>query len=307
MAATDRSGIEAKTRALNTLLKGIAEDSELSGCVALHGGSAINGFLFDPPRLSVDLDLSFTGDCAVDELPRMRDKLIEGISEIGREEGFEVTASKPEHAGRTLRFHRRSFEVKADVSFMNRVTVDEPELRRSKLDPSTNFPILSPYDLIGGKVRASLERVKSRDLYDLMTIRGHLSEFDDAILHGACLLYASLSDGFPQRYATGEFSSVFALRLEAISKDVAIALAPMLAPESEVPSAEKLISTAQKFMREVVEPRTSDDAEYLVRMSRGDYRPELILPARQAARAKRFPSAIWKAKNLAKRAESARA
>ncbi len=299
MSAVDRTGLEAKTRALNALLKGIQEDPDLAGCMALHGGSAINGFLFDAPRLSVDLDLSYMGDCGFEELSSIRESVVAEIGEVGREEGFEVSVSKPEHAGRTIRFHRRSFEVKADVSFMNRVTVGEPELMASKLDPTTTFSVLSPYDLVGGKVRASLERVKSRDLFDLMTIARHRGRFDDGLLHGTCLLYASLSDGFPQRYPDGEFSCVFDGRLDAIAKDVKTALAPMLAPGSISPGADALIEATKAFMREVVEPRNDSDREYLKLMSCGDYRPNLILPDRYAERAARFPSAIWKAKNLA--------
>ena len=299
----DRISIETKTRALNSLLKGMQEDPDLAGCVALHGGSAINGFLFSTPRLSVDLDLSYTGECELEELPAIRDDLLREIGEVGKEEGFEVTLSKPEHAGRTVRFHRRSFEVKADVSFMNRVTIGEPETRASKVDPTTTFSVLSPYDLIGGKVRAALERSKSRDLFDLMTISEHLGEFDAELLHGACLLYASLSDGFPQRYPDGAFSRALDGRLRAMQADVSVALAPMLAPGAEVPSAETLLEEARTFLREVAEPQSEADKEYLICMSRGDFRPELILPEEQALRARRFPSAIWKAKNLAKRSE----
>ena len=67
----DRIGIEAKTRALNSLLKGMQEDPDLAGCVALHGGSAINGFLFSAPRLSVDLDLSYTGGANWKSCPQL--------------------------------------------------------------------------------------------------------------------------------------------------------------------------------------------------------------------------------------------
>ena len=50
------------------ILDFINSDSELSGKLFLKGGTAINLFIFELPRLSVDIDLDFNGNCSRDEM-----------------------------------------------------------------------------------------------------------------------------------------------------------------------------------------------------------------------------------------------
>ncbi len=50
-----------KSVRLLTLLNAFCEHPQLAGKLALKGGTALNLFLFDVPRLSVDIDLNYVG------------------------------------------------------------------------------------------------------------------------------------------------------------------------------------------------------------------------------------------------------
>jgi predicted nucleotidyltransferase component of viral defense system len=101
-----------------------------SGVFALKGGTAINLFIRDMPRLSVDLDLVFPDH----SLPR--DEALAQINEAIRHasarlktRGFQVRATTVTGAGETkLLVRRGNLEIKVEVNFVLRGTVHEVQL-----------------------------------------------------------------------------------------------------------------------------------------------------------------------------------
>jgi len=71
----------------------------LQGKLALKGGTALNLFLFDLPRLSVDIDLNYVGTVPRDEMMTERPKLEEALRAVCAREGFSVTRVPADHAG----------------------------------------------------------------------------------------------------------------------------------------------------------------------------------------------------------------
>ena len=148
---------------------------------ALKGGTAINLFVRDMPRLSVDLDLVF-----VDHLPG-RDEALAKINDAIRsavdrlkKRGFQTHTSTVADAGETKLFVRRDkLEVKVEVNFVLRGTVHP--IRSASLTPSAKealladleLPVVSLEDLYGGKLVAALDRQHPRDLFDVMQLFLH--------------------------------------------------------------------------------------------------------------------------------------
>ena len=148
---------------------------------ALKGGTAINLFVRDMPRLSVDLDLVF-----VDHRPD-RDEALAGINEAIRntvnrlkKRGFQTHAATAADAGETKLFVRRDkLEIKVEVNFVLRGTVHP--VRSTSLTPKAKetlladveLPIVSLEDLYGGKLVAALDRQHPRDLFDVMQLFLH--------------------------------------------------------------------------------------------------------------------------------------
>jgi predicted nucleotidyltransferase component of viral defense system len=148
------------------------------GIFALKGGTAINLFFRDMPRLSVDLDLVF-----VDH--RMsREKALSSINTAIRKaaerletSGFNVRVATAEDAGETKLFVRReNIVVKAEVNFVMRGSVYP--VRTLSLTPSSRLalladlelPILSNEDVYGSKLVAAMDRQHPRDLFDVQQL-----------------------------------------------------------------------------------------------------------------------------------------
>jgi predicted nucleotidyltransferase component of viral defense system len=144
---------------------------------ALKGGTAINLFVRDMPRLSVDLDLVFP-----DHTLR-RDEALARINEAVRQAGERLTKrgfqthAPATAAGETkLLVRRGAIQVKVEVNFVMRGTVQP--VRRASLTPSArdvlmadlDIPVVSLDDVYGGKLVAALDRQHPRDLFDVMQL-----------------------------------------------------------------------------------------------------------------------------------------
>lgn len=147
---------------------------------ALKGGTAINLFVRDMPRLSVDLDLVFPDHT----LPR--DAALARISEAVRQSaerlkrrGFQTHAPVAAAGETKLLVRRGSVQVKIEVNFVMRGAVRP--VRRASLTPvardllsaDLEIPVVSLEDVYGGKLVAALDRQHPRDLFDVMELFAH--------------------------------------------------------------------------------------------------------------------------------------
>jgi len=135
-----------------------------SGVFALKGGSAINLFVRDMPRLSVDLDVVFPNH----SLPR--DQALAQINEAIRKaarrlktRGFQVRTVTATGAGETkLLVRRGNLEIKVEVNFVLRGTVHPVRLAslspkaRDTLQAELEIPVASLEDIYGGKLVAAM-------------------------------------------------------------------------------------------------------------------------------------------------------
>ena len=148
---------------------------------ALKGGTAINLFVRDMPRLSVDLDLVFV-DHRLDReeaLARINDAIRNSVDRL-KKRGFQTHAAIVADAGETKLFVRRDkLEVKVEVNFVLRGTVHPVRsatlTARAKeaLLADLELPLVSLEDLYGGKLVAALDRQHPRDLFDVMQLFLH--------------------------------------------------------------------------------------------------------------------------------------
>lgn len=148
---------------------------------ALKGGTAINLFVRDMPRLSVDLDLVFVDHRLEREmaLTRINDAIRSAVDRL-KKRGFQTHAATVADAGETKLFIRRNrLEVKVEVNFVLRGTVHPVRLAsltptaRDALLADLELPVLSLEDLYGGKLVAAMDRQHPRDLFDVMQLFLH--------------------------------------------------------------------------------------------------------------------------------------
>lgn len=148
---------------------------------ALKGGTAINLFVRDMPRLSVDLDLVFVDyRLGRDEaLARINAAIRKAVDHLKRR-GFQTYAATMADAGETKLFVRRDkLEVKVEVNTVIRGTVHPTRSTsltakaKETLLADLELPVVSLEDLYGGKIVAALDRQHPRDLFDVMELFLH--------------------------------------------------------------------------------------------------------------------------------------
>lgn len=143
---------------------------------ALKGGTAINLFESDLPRLSVDIDLTFLP--VTDRQTAIRE-INAALSRIRRDvarAGIEARFSGGEDSRKIL-CSRGTAVIKIEPNFILRGTVFpartmETTPRAEELLGYCRMQVLSRDELYGGKFCAALDRQHPRDLFDVAQFSG---------------------------------------------------------------------------------------------------------------------------------------
>ena len=157
------------------LMLEVAPEVFASGRVAMKGGTALNFFVQDMPRLSVDIDVVFVPhqtprDTALAEIANELSALQTRINRRGIR--AELTSSKT--GDETKLFVRRDrIEVKIEINHVFRGTLLPVETRSLTKTASDLFttalavPTLAVAELYGSKLVAAMDRQHPRDLFDV--------------------------------------------------------------------------------------------------------------------------------------------
>ena len=150
-------------------------------CFALKGGTTINLFVRDMPRLSVDIDLTYLPVLARAKSLMAIDAAMRRIAERLRPAmpGARITAVPlpPEQVVTKLLVRADAAQIKIEVTPVMRGCVYDPELRSVSRAVEERFgfaesQVVSFADLYAGKIVAALDRQHPRDLFD---VRGLLA------------------------------------------------------------------------------------------------------------------------------------
>lgn len=263
---------------------------------ALKGGTAINLFVRDLPRLSVDIDLTFlplvdrvAALTAIHEaLQRMKgaaERLIPG-----------ATASLSRRADVPKLFvDARRVRIKVEPNTTLRGSVFPPAVLRTakaveaEFEQSVSVPVLARADLYGGKIVAALDRQHPRDLFDIKLLLD--------------------AEGI-----TDEIRTAFVIYLASHSRPMAELLDPALKPLAQAFEGEfagmtrvkiscrELEDARQKLIRRVRSGLTRKEREFLLSVKRGQPQWDLI----PVAHLPQLPAIRWKLQNVAQLARRTR-
>lgn len=298
---------------LLSLLEALRTHAFLRPRIALKGGTALNLFLFDLPRLSVDIDLNYMGAGDREAMLAERPKIEQAIQAVCQREGLTVKRMPTEHAGGKWRLSYRNTagspdRLEVDVNFMLRVPLWPVEILDSvQVGPAgaTQIAIVERHELAAGKLAALCARNASRDLFDARELLRR-TDLDRTRLRLAFVVYGGLNR---KDWRT--------LRMEDIGGDVQElerSLVPMLR-ESVRPKGAEIATWAEALVRETRElmsavlPFTDEEREFLERLNgAGEIVPELLTddPALQAI-VRGHPGLRWKAQHAPARAGGAQA
>ncbi len=145
---------------------------------AMKGGTAINLFVQDMPRLSVDIDVVYVPrDPSREEALRAISDEISSIQQRLEKLGLSVRLNKLNSDSETKLFIEddRS-QVKVEVNVVFRGTIFPVEIRSLTAKTAQMFsttvdaPVLAEAELYGSKIVAALDRQHPRDLFDVLKL-----------------------------------------------------------------------------------------------------------------------------------------
>ena len=195
-----RPDVLEKVAHLLGLLDSLSGHPFLRGKLALKGGTALNLFLFDVPRLSVDIDLNYVGAVNREAMLEERPRIEEAMQAVFRREDFEVRYIPQGYAGGKwpLRYAASSGQgggIEVDLNYMYRLPLwpvapmDSHPLGSWQ---ARGIPVVDIHELAAGKLTALLARRKARDLFD-SRLMFSMDELDWQRLRTAFVVYGAMN------------------------------------------------------------------------------------------------------------------
>lgn len=166
-----RKTYEAQVNLLVGVLPYVAKETMF----ALKGGTAINLFYRDLPRLSADIDLTYL---PITDRANSLAEINAGLTRLAEDISANAPATQANRiAGgggveTRVMVRRSNIEVKIETSPVARGVVNDPELRGVSEAVEDRFgfaeiQVVAFEDLFAGKLHAALDRQHPRDLYDV--------------------------------------------------------------------------------------------------------------------------------------------
>ena len=260
------------------------------GTFALKGGTAINLFIRDMPRLSVDLDLVFPDHSLPrdEALARINEAILQSAERL-KARGSQTHALAAADAGETkLLVRRAGIEVKVEVNFVMRGTVypvrtmGMTPVARDTLLADVEIPVVSLEDVYGGKLVAAMDRQHPRDLFDVMQLFAH--EGISTGIRRAFVVYLA-SHNRPVH-------EVLFPAMRDIGQEYERNFKGMTTEPVELGS---LLAARERMVQELQRGLDADERRFLLSLVAG--RPDW--PALGIAHAEQLPGIRWKLHNLA--------
>ncbi|MDL2283004.1 nucleotidyl transferase AbiEii/AbiGii toxin family protein [Odoribacter sp. OttesenSCG-928-G04] len=260
---------------------------------ALHGGTAINLFCLNMPRLSVDIDLTyipFSENRDLDlqnirsALKRIKERLSQRMpalrfpDPIRADEELKLICETPDAM------------VKIEVNQINRGIIAEIETialcdkAQELFDQFCEVRIVSPKQLWGGKINAALDRQHPRDLFDVKNLIDEIG-FTSDIKEG--FIFFMLCGKRPMHELLSphpiDQSTVFESQFEGMTDNSF--------------GHEEYERTRELLIKMVNESLTTEDKEFLLAFAKGE-------PNWSKVDYSNFPAIRWKMLNIKKLKES---
>lgn len=255
---------------------------------ALKGGTALNLFLHDLPRLSVDIDVVYVPW----QVPRAKAlaAIAEGLDTIAaklRQRGWGARPAAGNETETELLAEDPANQVKIVVNTVFRGTVltveSRPLVSAATADFATEFrlPLLAPDELYGGKLVAALDRQHPRDLFDV-----HVMFESGGLSDGAIECFVT--------YLAGHNRPIHEV-LSSKDKDIGTEFRNQFSGMTREPVAlERLLEARNRLRQELTSRLTERQRHFLLGLARAD--PDWTLVACPHAGA--LPALRWKLEHL---------
>ncbi len=254
---------------------------------ALKGGTALNLFIEDMPRLSVDIDLAYlpvvTREAALHDIEIQLNTIAEHISQTIP--GVELQFATPQSLKLLVRFDQSIVKIEVNPVVRGNVlpTVVKSLCTQAQTQYETYVEVqcLDDAELYAGKICAALDRQHPRDLFDLMPLE-------------------------PFESITNETRQMLVVYLAAHSKPIAEMLAPrtkdidqlfnqqFVGMTAEPVELEALHAIQKRLFKWACSALTADERAFLLSIKKGEPNWQL-LPYNNL---EKWPAIRWKLHNI---------
>ncbi len=262
-------------------------------CFALKGGTAINFFVRDMPRLSVDIDLTYTPiEDRATSLKNISDALKRIAAQIQKaNSSLRIQFGQDSSTKLATKIHLISEEVKIKIepNLIIRGTLfptQKLELSakgQEVFEASVEMTVVSTSDLYGGKICAALDRQHPRDLFDVKLLLENEGLTDD--IRKAFIVYIASHDR--------PMSEV----LEPTRKDISALFKNQFAGMAlQEVTLDELKSVRETLITSIKNGLTQDERRFLLSLKEGNPKWDLL----GASGADKLPAIQWKLMNIKK-------
>ena len=272
------------------LLLAVAPDVFANDIFAMKGGTAINLFVRDMPRLSVDIDVVYLPwQTPRDEALQAINQELAAIATRLAPLGVQTRLVRAKDMGDTkLIVENDANQVKIEVNVVFRGSVLPVERRPLSARTSDLFgieldvPILAPDELYAGKLVAALDRQHPRDLFDVMQLFAH--EGITPAIRRAFVVYLSCSNR--------PLHEVLFPPMRDIRHDYKFNFLGMTAEPVQL---DALLAARERLVREIQLGLDEEERRFLLSLVAGTPEWELL----GIDHVEQLPGVRWKLQNLA--------
>ena len=167
---------------------------EKENCFALKGGTAINLFYSNLPRLSVDIDLTYTGFEQREDACRNINSALERMTKSLKTKGYNAHLQGI-NIEKKIICSNTDATIKIEPNYIIRGYINKPEFMTVCDEVEDKFgyaavQVVSSAELYGGKICAALDRQHPRDLFDIKEYFEN-NTFDKELLKGFIVMLLS--------------------------------------------------------------------------------------------------------------------
>lgn len=282
---------------LAAFIEQIGRHPQLSKALLLKGGSNLNFFVMDLPRLSVDLDLNYIAHIGKTAMVEDRPDIETLLKDLATSNGYRVEKVRTSYSSWHARLlyknvHGSRDSIKIDLNYLTRIPLFTPA--QSKLPEifdlgAAPIQVMAPEEAYGSKITALVSRAKPRDLFDCYLLFDSDISIDSSALRLAFLFYAYMDDATLDLV---DLEKVKALDSRIIERW----LYPML-KKSERPTSATMIQTVLPELERML-VLSESEISFGTGLEAGRYQPELLFGEIEVSPdIDRHPAALWRAQH----------
>jgi predicted nucleotidyltransferase component of viral defense system len=261
--------------------------------LVLKGGTAINFFVRDLPRLSVDIDLTYL---PLESRETSLEKIGASLKRIGEsvKRAIPGVQVRPSYVGKDQRISKlfireREWQIKIEPNEVLRGALHPAEVRNlckqaeKSFERSLSIRTLSIADLYGGKLCAALDRQHPRDFFDVKILLE--AEGITEAIRKAFIVYLASSDR-PMHELIDPIYKNFRQLFE--TEFLGMALVPV--------RYEELKDVRERLISKIKKELTPQERKFLLSLKEG--KPEWSLLGLEGV--EKLPAIQWKLANIQK-------